>query len=172
MANVSAPRGFRPYGDLKSIGIYIAAATIMPGDAVALDAGASSTVERKARVKLGVAGAALVGVAMNYATVGQSVRVADSPSQLFAGQVNGATADNQDDLGLNCSILATAGNTQYKISRQELNSATLAVTATLECKLLGYVDRQDGKNELGASVEAIFKINNHQLSAGTGTLAV
>lgn len=172
MANVDQPRGFRPYQDIKSIGIYSAGGTIYPGDAVKFSAGTSSTSVRLAEVVAGTAGAALCGVALNYAVAGGVVRVADDPSQLFVGQMDEAEFDNQIDLGLNCSILATAGNATYKVSRMEIDSSTQAVTATLEVKVLRYLDRQDGKNELGANTECIFKINNHQLSGGTGTLAI
>lgn len=135
MANSDLPRGFRPIGNIKSVGIYVAAGTIYPGDAVALEGGADNTTQKRARVQAGTAGAALCGVALNYAVVGESVRVADDPSQIFAGQCDDATVDKNLDLGLNASILATAGNSTYKVSRMEIDSSTIAVTATLEVKL-------------------------------------
>lgn len=172
MANVDLPRGFRPMGDIKSIGIYTAGGTIYPGDAVKFDAGDNNTTEFRGRVVAGTAGAALCGVALNYATAGQKVRVADDPSQLFIGQADESDFDNNQDFSLNASILATAGNSTYKVSRMEVDSSTLNTTATLELKILGAVDRHDGKNALGANVELIFKINNHQLGSHTGTAAV
>lgn len=172
MANVDLPRGFRPYGDIKSCNSYSAGGTIYPGDAVKFSAGTSSTTVRRAEVVAGTAGAALCGVALNYAVAGGKVLVADDPSQLFVGQCDEADFDNQVDLGLNASILATAGSSTYKVSRMEVDSSTLATTATLELKVLGYIERQDGKNEMGANAEVIFKINNHQLSAGTGSAGV
>jgi hypothetical protein len=170
MANVDLPRGFRPYGNIKSIGIYSAGGTIYPGDIVKFSAGTSSTTVRKAEVVVGTAGAASCGVALNYATAGQTVRVADDPSQLFVGQASAAEIDNQVDLGLNANILATAGSSTYKQSRMEIDSSTIAVTATLDVKVVGVIERADAKNEYGANVECIFKINAHQL--GELTLAI
>jgi hypothetical protein len=172
MANADLPRGFRPYGDIKSTNSYSAGGTIYPGDAVKFSAGTSSTTVRRAEVVAGTAGAALCGVALNYAVAGGKVLVADDPSQLFVGQMDEADFDNQVDLGLNCSILATAGSATYKTSRMEIDSSTLATTATLEVRVIGYIERQDGKNELGANVEAIFKINNHQMGSHTGVAGV
>lgn len=172
MANPNLPRGFRPYGRLAHVGIYGAGGTIFPGDMVALGAGTASTTQYRGEVIASTAGAASVGVALNYATAGQTVRVADDPQQLFVGQASAADFDNNTDLSLNANILATAGSATYKQSRMVIASATLAVTATLDVKVLGFVPRQDGKNEMGGFAELIFKINNHQLSGGTGTLAV
>ena len=172
MANVDLPRGFRCYGDIKSTNVYSAGGTIYPGDAVKFSGGTSSTSIRKAEVVAGTAGGALCGVALNYATAGQKVLVADDPSQLFIGQADESDFDNAVDLGLNASILATAGNSTYKVSRMEIDSSTLATTAALELKVVGVIERQDGKNEYGANVELIFKINNHQLGSSTGTAGV
>lgn len=172
MPNVDAPRGFRPYGELIHVGIYIAAGTIYPGDCVKKDAGAANTTEFRPRVAVAAAGDALVGVALNYAAAGSVVRVADSPMQLFSGQGDAADFDSNTDLNLNANILATAGSSTYKVSRQEVATATLATTATLQMQVLGYVDRHDAKNQMGEFAELIVKINNHQLSAGTGTAGV
>lgn len=172
MANADLPRGFRPYGNIKSIGIYIAGGTIYPGDAVKFETGASNTTQKRARVVAGTAAAALCGVALNYAVSGAEVRVADDPSQLFIGQADGAEFDANEDLGLNAPIVATAGDSVYKVSRMEIDSSDLATTATDELKIMGIVDRQDGKNTFGANVELIVKINNHQLGSSTGTAGV
>jgi hypothetical protein len=52
----------------------------------------------------------------------------------------------------------------------EIDSSTIAVTATLDVKVVGVIERADAKNEYGANVECIFKINAHQL--GELTLAI
>lgn len=172
MANVNDPTGFKPYGELKHVGIYIAAGTIYPGDAVEAHAGTSSTTKRRMQVAAADSGP-LIGVALNYAVAGEVVRVADDPMQLFLGvSTSSSTAyDNQDDLGQNDIIVATAGNSTYKCSRMAIGGGQ-GLTATIEVKVMGILDRQDGKNELGAYTKVIFKINNHQLSGGTGTLGV
>lgn len=49
--------------------------------------------------------------------------------------------------------------------------ATAAAGATLQWKILGVVQRPD--NEItGANTKVLVKINNAQLSAGTGTAGV
>ncbi len=172
MANVNAPEGFRPYGELLHVGIYIAAGTIYPGDAVEAHAGTSSTTKRRMQVAVADSGP-LIGVALNYAVAGEVVRVADDPSQLFLGtSTSSATEfDNQDDLGLNNVIVATAGNSTYKRSRMGIGGSA-GTGATLEVKVVGIEDRHDEKNELGAYAKVIFKINNHQLGSSTGTAGV
>lgn len=170
MANVSRPNGFRPFGDLLHVGVYVAAGTIYPGDLVKFETGAVNTTQLRARVTPATNGAACMGAAMNYATVGQLIRVADDPSQLFVAQASGAEYDGNDDLGTNAGILATAGDTTYKMSRMEVKSSDQQTTATLELKILGLLERF--KNEFGSRAVLIVKINNHQLGSSTGTLAI
>lgn len=172
MANVNLPNGFKPYGRFLGFHRYTAAGTIYPGDAVKLEAGASNITQFKARVEAGSDTGALIGVALNYATVGQTVLVADDPMQLFTGQADDATFDENADLGDNTNILATSGNATYKQSRMQIDAGDIGTTATLQIKILGLVKRSDGKNEFGAYSELIFKINNHQLAGGTGTQTV
>lgn len=172
MANADLPRGFRPYGELKHVGIYIAGETIYPGDAVKQGAGDAVTTRKRTEVVLAANGDALIGVALNYAADGEVVRVADDPAQLFAGQIDGSEYDQQADLGTNAGIVATAGDSTFKVSRMEVDSSDQNTTATLALKILGYVDREDGKNAPGANAEVIFKINNHQLGSHTGTAGV
>lgn len=171
MANADLPKGFRPYGELLHVGIYVAGGTIYPGDAVEFDAGSASSTRKRVQVVAANSGP-LCGVALNYATAGQIVRVADDPSQLFAGQVDGSEPADNTDLGLNYALTATAGNSTYKTSQMEVSSTGENTTATIELKVLGIVDRQDGKNAFGANCEVIFKINNHQLGTSTGTAGV
>ena len=170
MANVDQPRGFRPYGELKHVGIYIAAGTIYPGDMVKQEAGAANTTSKRMRVEVAATAQALVGAALNYATVGQVVRVADSPDQLFMAQGDGADFDDNADLGLNTEIVATAGDSTFKMSRMEVDTSELMTTATLVLKVVGIVPME--KNAFGANVNLIVKINNHQLGSHTGTAGV
>lgn len=172
MANTDRPRGFRPYGELKHVGIYVAGETIFPGDAVKQGAGDAVTTRTLTEVVRGANGDALIGVALNYATDGQKVRVADDPSQIFSGQGDATEYATQDNLGTNAGIVATAGDTTYKCSRMEVDTSDINTTATLALKILGIVSREDGKNSFGAYVELIFKINNHQLGSHTGTAGV
>ncbi len=170
MANSDTPRGFRPYGELLHVGIYVASGTIYPGDAVEQHTGTAVSTLKRVTCVVANAGP-LLGVALNYATAGQSVRVADDPSQLFAVNSDSAEPSLNDDLGLNATLVATAGDSTYKVSRHEIAAGD--TTATSEFKVLGIVDRQDGKNTFGSTgCECIVKINNHQLGSSTGTAGV
>lgn len=163
MANADRPNGFRPQGEILRVRPYKASGVIYPGDAVTQEAGG--------RVGAAAATNALIGVAATYASGADvEVLVYDHPDQLFVGQCDGADVDAQTDIGLNYSILATAGNSTYKLSRMEVDSSTQATTAALELKVLG-IDRAID-NALGEFCKVVVKINNHQLSGGTGTLGV
>lgn len=170
MANTDRPRGFKPYGELMHVGVYVAGGTIYPGDAVKAEAGAANTTQKRMRVVVAATAQALMGVALNYAVSGDLVRVADDPSQLFEGQGDGADFDENADLGLNTEIVATAGSTTYKASQMEVDTSELATTATLVIKVVGVVPEPN--NAFGANVNLIFKINNHQLGSHTGTAGV
>lgn len=163
MANKDLPCGAVPKGEPIRINKYVASAIIYPGDFVAQEAAG--------RVAPGVAGAALCGVALSYASAaGQPVMVADAPDQLFVCQADDATIDAQTDIGLNYSILATAGSSAYKVSRHEVDASSQNTTATLELKLVGIEERVG--DAFGDNVKCVVRINNHQFSTGTGTLGV
>lgn len=162
MPNKDQPSGLVPFGRVISSGSYTAGGTIYPGDAVKIVADGD--------VEVAAASDALLGVALNYAVSGEQVLVCDDPAQKFIVQADGSDIDAQADINLNYNLLATAGNSDYKISRHELDSDTGATTATLPLKLLGIVARVD--NALGAQVDCVVKINNHQLAGGTGTIGV
>ncbi len=162
MANLDQPQGFRPQGELLRLRAYVAAGAIYPGDLVAPEAAG--------RVAVWAAGAAR-GVALTYAAAaGDEVMVADDPAQCFIGQASAAEIDAQTDIGLNYTIVATAGSSAYRQSRQEIDSSSGDTTIDLPLKLLAVDKRPD--NALGANVDCVVMINNHDLAAGTGTLGV
>lgn len=162
MANKDMPNGFQPKGEPRRCNSYIAGGTIYPGDCVKQDAAG--------KMVAGTAGAALSGVARSYAVADQAVDVYDHPDQEYVAQVAAAEVDAQTDIFQNASILATGGDATYKQSRMEIDGSTLAGTATLEMKILA-LEPSVG-NAFGANARVICKINNHQLSAGTGTAGV
>lgn len=159
MANSDKPKGFRPYGDVIRAVPYTAGAAIYPGDAVHL--------EDDGKVDPATASEALLGVAANYASAdGQEVMVWDSPDQKFIVQGDDGTTLAQTAVGLNYNIVATAGNSAYKMSRMELDSSSGVTTpSTLPLRLLGF-DREQG-NSAGEFAECIVQINNHQLGRNT-----
>lgn len=109
------------------------------------------------------------------ASTGQYVLVCDSPDVVY--EVEAVTGSNASysfavaDVGLNADLSTVAGSTVTGTSAAALNMATAAASATLQWKILGVVQRPD--NEItGANTKVLVKINNAQLSAGTGTAGV
>lgn len=154
MANKDQAVGARPYGQIKSQKTYEAGSTVYPGDFVilaadgAIDSAAAGTTP-------------VLGVALNYATVGQKVLVADSPDQKFIVQSDDASVDAQTDIGLNYNITVSTADTLYRQSRMELDGSSGATDSNLPLRLLGVEGSVD--NALGANVDCIVKINNHRL---------
>lgn len=162
MANKNMPNGFQPKGEPLRCNSYVAGGTVYPGDVVKQDSAG--------KVVAGTAGAAACGVARSYATVDQALDVYDHPNQEFVAQAAASEIDAQTDINQNASIVATAGDATYKQSRMQIDGSTLASTATLELKILA-LEPSVG-NAFGANARVICKINNHQLSSGTGTAGV
>lgn len=164
MANADRPRGLEPSGDPIRVSKYVADTTLSPGELVKKTA--AGKVEAAAA---GAAGA--IGVCLSYAAAdGDTVLVADHPQQKFVVQADGADIDAQTDIGLNYNIVATAEDSTYKISRMELDSDTGATDSNLPLRLVDIDDRPD--NALGANVDCIVMINNHQNSADAGSTGV
>lgn len=162
MANKDQVVGFVPEGRLKSANTYQAGGTVYCGDMLKFKD--DGTVVQAA------AGNASCGVALNYAVSGGAVLVADDPSQLFRGQVASTEVDAQTDINQNLDIIVASANTTYRTSGMELDGSTMGTTAALVCKLIKIVPAVD--NALGAQVDVVFKINNHQLGSHTGTAGV
>jgi hypothetical protein len=160
MANISRPKGFRPQERALRESAYIAAATIYPGDLVKMDA--------TGQIVVGTAGAAAIGVAVNYAASGDEVMVWDHPEQKFVVQADAGTTLAQTNIGLNYDVVATAGDATYKQSRMELDSSTGATLATLPLRLLG-ISRQVG-TEMGEFAKCVVQINAHQLGPNSAGL--
>lgn len=109
------------------------------------------------------------------ASTGQYVLVCDSPDVVY--EVEASTGANAAysfavaDVGLNADLTTVAGSTTTGTSGAALNMAGAANTATLQWKILGVVQRPD--NEItGQYTKVLVKINNAQMSAGTGTAGV
>lgn len=163
MANRDQQVGFSPYGRPLRQREYIAAAVIYPGDLVKLTS--AGLVDRCA------ASDPSCGVAASYASgSGVKVNVYDDPDQMFECQADDATIDAQTDINLNYDIVVGSPNTTYKRSGMQIDASTQATTAALPIKVLSVSPRID--NALGSLADVVCKINNHQLSTGTGTLGV
>jgi hypothetical protein len=181
MANIDKAFGLRPIGNLsatgaqKQYGYQIAdnqAGTIFQGDLVVLTGGFISRF-------LPASHTAAVGVfnGCNYndpttgkptfsnfypgsvnITSGQiNADVLDDPNQLFLVQCDAGFV--AADVGKNADVIGTGGSTTSGISAMELNSATLANTATLNLKVVGLYN--DVNNEFGTNAVVVVKINEH-----------
>jgi hypothetical protein len=155
MANKDQVIGFKPFGKVVSSNIYEAGSVVYPGDLVKMAA--------DGQVDACTAGAGVaIGVALNYASAaGQKVLVADSPDQRFIIQSDDSSIDAQTDMGLNYDITVSTASTLYKRSAMELDGSTGATNSDYLLRLLKIEESVD--NALGAAVDCIVKINNHQL---------
>lgn len=104
------------------------------------------------------------------ASTGRYVLVADDPNILFEVQTSNGTL-GVGDIGLNANIAAGSGSTTTGSSGVTLDVATIATTATLPLRIMGFTQRPDNDNT-AASAKVVVKINNHQLAAGTGAAGV
>lgn len=90
--------------------------------------------------------------------------VDDDPDTLFEIQeVGTGTALTLADVGLNANLSVGANN--GFISGYQLNNVGAAVTATIQLRIMGLVQRQDVF--VGPFAKWLVKINNHELNAGT-----
>jgi len=98
--------------------------------------------------------------------------VADDPNIVFEVQENAnGTALTAAEIGLNTISILSAGNgyvSGWMIA--STTDATAAVTATLQVKLLGLSRKLN--NTFGAYAKHLVQFNVHELSHGTGSLAV
>lgn len=200
MANVNRVNGFRPVKDLNAspwngqVTRYVVAAadgTILAvGDLVKF-AGTTGTGDYLGirGVTRAAASDALVGAIVGFDVVPDSLNtpqvraastqrgvfVVDDPSALFVAQEDGDTTPiAMADVGLNVNFIVAAASTVTGASGMQIDSNTTTTTATMSLKLIEPLAVSD--NELTTSGQSytrwVVKINNHQLSAGTGTAGV
>ena len=160
MANKAQPSGLKPYEHCIRARKYVAGSTIYPGDSVAL--AADGQVDSSVTVPL-------LGAALNYATVGQDVMIADHPNQIFIVEADEALA--AADVGKNFDLTLGTASTTYKMSRAFLDGSTPSDTATIAVKLLGIAETI-GNTVAVDDVDCIVMINNHTLSGGTGSVGL
>jgi hypothetical protein len=162
MANTQAPFGLKPLLDggkeARCTKYVKGSGVIREGDIVKLNnAGA---------IVIGTAGAAFIGVAAETRATGDTeIMVYDDPTQVFYGQADGAVAAT--DVGLNIDVTATATGTGpgSNQSNMDLDVASMAVTATLQFRILGLLNR--GENAYGSFAMIKVRPNNHQLAHNT-----
>jgi hypothetical protein len=75
------------------------------------------------------------------------------------------------EIGLNADIAVGSGSTITGMSHMELDSSTALSTATLQLKIIGFDDRTSNQTGV-AKQEVLVRLNNIELSGGTGTAGV
>lgn len=188
MANSDATRGFIPVSDASgrpwsgaARRYYVAVGdttNIFIGDPVALtgtgDAFGVPAVTLATAGAGSSAGDGPVGVVVGYenltsdnlsrtyrpgSTAGYLL-VCDDPNTLYEIQEDSDSATLAvTSIGLNANFIIGTGNTTTGVSATELDSNTAATTATLDCRIVGLVQRPD--NEIGANAKWLVKLINN-----------
>ena len=98
--------------------------------------------------------------------------VADDPDQLYICQQDSdATNLVAADKNRNCDLVFGAGNTTTGISGVEIDSSSNNTTAALQVKLIDFYDVPSNDATANNSI-FVVKINNSDMSGGTGTAGV
>lgn len=160
MANVDRASGFQPYEVIESESPYVAGGTVYPGDLVRMN-NAGLIVAASADTNPNL------GVAAQYATSGQEVKVWDHIDQKYQVQADagGSVSIAQTNCGLNYQVVATGGSTAYKQSRQELDASSAATDSNLPLRMLAIAPAQN--NAAGVNAKVIVVLNNIQVKAGS-----
>jgi len=159
MANVDRPNGFKLIGNTTGVippaekMVATASATIYPGDLVKRVA--AGTVETGAAND----GEIIVGVAAEYVSAAASgetnILVHTDINNLYEVQADTGSALTSACRGATANHVATAGDSTYKQSRQELDSSDVGTGAQL--LILDKVDTPD--NAWGEHVKLIVRLN-------------
>lgn len=164
MANPDRPNGFRAVPPFLGTSLYqkdASASAIYQGDFVIGEADGS--------IDVATAGATgLIGVADGYtvASTADSLVVHDAIDQVYVGQDDGAgTTPAQTHVGNNADILATAGDSTLKQSRQEIDISTVNTT-TQQLRLKEFY--QHSEYSIGANSLWKVVMNEHVLNDTTG----
>lgn len=176
MANTNKPFGFRLVSDSKVETFYTNDSTAFyVGDVVKLTgtSGAVNTGDMyRPAVQKATSGDAAVGVVvgflptvtdltLNYhtASTAQYVLVSTDPEAQYEIQGD-STTWAVGDIGLNCTYLASTGETATGISNATLTGSTKNTTSSLGACILGFSPAPD--NEVGQYSRFIVKLNQSQ----------
>ena len=164
-AGVDAPFGFMPYDGVLRITPYnkdAAAVRIFVGDAVIVEADGSVAVAAAGDVN--IVGVAAEGSAASTAKT--DFLVMDHPDQLFTVQADdGGTALAQTNVGNNCDLLATTGDTTTERSLHEMDQST-AVATTAQLRIVALHPIEAGT--FGANRKYVVRWNEHLYASTTG----
>jgi len=187
MANVDNPHGFRAVNRFGGTFTGSVIRAVIPssdatatfiGDAVKLH---GDSVEGSPTVIQVAAGDPVYGVVQSFeadpaTSLEDQYRKASTQRfcQVAIADDNAYFAVQADDVGTtlasthvgqNADITGGSGSTATGISAMELDSSTVATTATLDLQIVGFLNQED--NEIGvANQEVIVKFNDPQSKAG------
>ena len=186
MANSDAAFGFRPinrdgspYNGATIRGVFAAGDTTAAfiGDPVFL-AGIADAVTGDVSVSQCATGEDVFGVVTAFeanpddlgaqyrkASTKRFCQIATADNTYFEAQENGADDGLLVvDVGLNVDYVVAAGSTVYGVSGFEVASSTKNTTSTLDCQLVGFVNRADNvlSGTGNANKKCIIKFNNSQ----------
>lgn len=196
MANSNAPTGFRPVKYRSgapyngAVNVYYVPASdgtaLYIGDPVIIAGGGDANgVQTATRATAGSAGRitgvvtgfvpspALVGGGYKYrpASTAAYILVADDPDLVFECQedaVGGALA--AADIGLNADMASGSGSAVTGLSGFQLDTSTKATGATLQWRIVGFVQRED--NAIGANAKVLVRINLPTETGAAGSTGV
>tara|TARA_R100001440_G_scaffold16049_3_gene27230 strand:+ start:475 stop:1071 length:597 start_codon:yes stop_codon:yes gene_type:complete len=94
--------------------------------------------------------------------------VVDDPNVLFTIQADGSFTNERDIYGKNCTLITTAGNTTFGISRTALDASEIATTSTDPIKIIDYLGGDLGDEKGSNFPILVCKFNYHQLTAAAG----
>lgn len=167
MANIDAARGFIPVGSLVGGQYYPRSypcadgQTIYKGDVVSLGG--------EGEIEIGVAGDAqkVIGVAAETITsaTSEDLLVYDDPNIIYEVQGYTGVTFVESQIGELADHVATAGDSTYLVSRQEINDTSgirpaWEIGGTAQFMILGKVNRPG--NAWGEHVKLLVKFYEHQ----------
>jgi hypothetical protein len=91
----------------------------------------------------------------------------DNPAQLFVINADAAIADDAVFANANLATSLT-GNASTGISLGELAVSTVATTATLNLRIVGFDDNPDGNDPTAAGRRVVVRLNVHHNASATG----
>lgn len=155
MANLDRPNGFEPYGSVKQAVEMEAGSACYPGDAL--------TLASDGQVDPATAGSKIVGICLSYAAAaGDKVLVSVDPTQLYSVQADETEISAQTLIGNVADIVATAGNSTFKQSRQELDSSVANSGGTQQLLIVALDPSTN--NAFGAQARVLVRINESSLA--------
>lgn len=199
MSSTATPMGLRPIGRTGAGGQEVFnqypiasgyATAIACGDIVQLvDGGTATTIEKQAGTGDTTTEIDIYGIFMGCSytdpNTGQltfstlwpastaasdaMAFVVDNPDVEFAIQADGAPSNTGDIYGKNCSLIQTAPNTTFKVSRVALDISALSTDPQLPIRVIDYLGGAQGDENGTAYPWLRCKFNYHQLKSATGS---